>query len=278
MIETPNMTLQPVSDAEFRLIQQLIYKMAGVHIKEHKKTMVANRLRRRLDNFGFSSYKKYYDFITQSPEGHNELIEFVNCLTTNETFFFRHGEQLDTLADKLIPRCLERISPSEKCRIWSSACSSGEEPYSVAMLLDYKLKPEVLNRIEILASDINMQVIERARQGLYKPYALQKIQPYFKTRYFKQLSIDQFALSESIRDRVQFFRHNLLDHNPYGRFDIILCRNVMIYFDLESKNRVLHQLNRSLKSHGYLITGYAESLFRTETNLKYIQPTLYNKG
>jgi chemotaxis protein methyltransferase CheR len=277
MIGYPNMTLQPVSDAEFRLIQQLIYKMAGVHIKEHKKTMVANRLRKRLDNYGFNSYKKYYDFITRSPEGHNELIEFVNCLTTNETFFFRHGEQLELLADKLIPRRLDLIDPSDKCRIWSSACSSGEEPYSMAILLDYKLKPETLNRVEILASDINIQVIEKAREGLYKPYALQKIENYFKKRYFRQLSNDQFTLSESIKDRVRFFKHNLLDHNPYGKFDIILCRNVMIYFDLESKNRVLRQLNKSLKSQGYLITGYAESLFRTETNLKYIQPTLYMK-
>jgi chemotaxis protein methyltransferase CheR len=147
----------------------------------------------------------------------------------------------------------------------------------VAILLDYKLKPEISNRIEILASDINLQVIEKARQGLYRPYALQKIQKYFRARYFKQLSNDQFTLSESIKKRVQFFRHNLLDHNPFGRFDIIICRNVMIYFDLNSKNRVLHQLNRSLKPQGYLITGYAESLFRTETNLKYIQPTLYMK-
>ncbi|MFC1569482.1 CheR family methyltransferase [bacterium] len=277
MIGIPYMATHTITDAEFQLIQQLIYSTAGVYIKSHKKTMVANRLRKRLETFGFHNYKKYYDFITKVPEGRQELIEFVNCLTTNETFFFRHGEQLELLVDKIIPQQLAELDRYDKLRIWSAACSSGEEPYSVAMLIRHRLKPDVQKRIEILASDINIEVLEKAKNGIYKPYALQKVSALFKKQYFEKKSEEQFILSDQIKEMVHFFRHNLLDANVHGKFDIILCRNVMIYFDMESKNKVLSQLNKSLKTGGYMITGYAESLFRTETTLKYMQPTLYYK-
>jgi chemotaxis protein methyltransferase CheR len=277
MIGMPYMATHQITEAEFQLIQQLIYSMAGVYIKSHKKTMVANRLRKRLETYGFNNYKKYYDFITAIPEGRRELIEFVNCLTTNETFFFRHGEQLEMLVEKLIPQRLSELGPFEKLRIWSAACSSGEEPYSVAMLIQNKYKQDILNRIEILASDINMEVLEKAERGRYKPYALQKVSAQFTKQYFKKESEDQYILSGPVKKMVQFSRHNLLEFNAHGKFDIILCRNVMIYFDMESKNKVLNQLYKSLKTGGYMITGYAESLFRTETTLKYIRPTLYQK-
>ncbi|MBN2102900.1 protein-glutamate O-methyltransferase CheR [bacterium] len=277
MIETPYIVTYPVSDAEFQLIQKLIYETAGVYIKSHKKTMVANRLRKRLEAHGFSRHKQYYDFITKTPEGRQELIEFINCLTTNETFFFRHGEQLDLLAEKIIPQLLSELKPSEKLRIWSAACSSGEEPYSIAILLHHKFRPDVLKRIEIVASDINIQVLEKAKQGDYKPYALQKVSPFFKGHYFEKKSEDKYHLIRPVKEMVQFFRHNLLESNHHGKFDIILCRNVMIYFDIESKKKTLGQIDLCLKKGGYLMTGYAESLFRIETTLKYIQPTLYFK-
>jgi len=277
MIGTTYVATHPVSDAEFQLIQKLIYTTAGVYIKSHKKTMVANRLRKRLEAYGFHSYKQYYDFITKTLEGRQELIEFVNCLTTNETFFFRHGEQLDYLVEKIIPQQLSELNSSEKLRIWSSACSSGEEPYSVAMLINQKFKPETVQQIEIMASDINIQVLDKAKQGHYKSYALQKVPSFFKKYYFEKKSEDHYILAETIKKMVHFFRHNLLELNPHGKFDIILCRNVMIYFDMVSKNKALQQLNRCLKKGGYLMTGYAESLFRTETTLKYMRPTLYYK-
>ncbi|MBN1782467.1 protein-glutamate O-methyltransferase CheR [bacterium] len=271
------MNVHSVTDAEFRLIQKLIYEMAGVYIKEHKKTMVANRLRKRLENYGFESYKKYYDFITRTSEGRNELIEFVNCLTTNETFFFRHGEQLDLLVEKLIPERLQTLKPKEKLRIWSAACSSGEEPYSIAILMHQKLKQALIQKIEIHASDINMEVLDKAQKGIYKPYALQKVNEFYKRTYFRQLSEDKFQISNQVQSMVHFFRHNLLNHHSQGPFDIVLCRNVMIYFDQDSKTRVLSHLFKSIKPGGFLITGYAESLFRVQTTLKYIQPTLYQK-
>lgn len=278
MIGSYYMTSNTVNDTDFHRIQQLIYDLAGVHIKDHKKTMVANRLRKRLETLGFETYKKYVDHITSTPEGRTELIEFVNCLTTNETFFFRHGEQLDILVDKLIPNRLANTDLSNKIRLWSAACSSGEEPYSIAMLIRNKFKPDIMDRIEIWASDINAKVIEKAKQGIYRPYALQKVSSYYKKIYFRQLNEDHYHIVPEIKNMVTFFRHNLLDINPHGKFDFILTRNVMIYFDLDSKNKVLLKLNASLKEGGYLMTGYAESLFRTETTLKYMQPTLYYKA
>lgn len=277
MIGISHMPAHQITDTEFQLIQQLIYSMAGVYIKSHKKTMVANRLRKRLETYGFNNYKKYYDFITKTPDGRRELIEFVNCLTTNETFFFRHGEQLEMLVEKIIPQRLTEMGPGDKLRIWSAACSTGEEPYSVAMLIHNRYKQDTINRIELWASDINKEVLERAKRAVYKPYALQKLPQVFTTAYFIKESEERYCLSERIKKRVHFFHHNLLEYNPHGKFDVILCRNVMIYFDMESKNKVLYQLNKSLRTGGFMITGYAESLFRTETTLKYIRPTLYHK-
>jgi chemotaxis protein methyltransferase CheR len=266
-----------LTDAEFSMIQRLIYDMAGVYIKNHKKAMVINRLRKRLENYGFESYKKYMDYIANHPDGNRELIEFVNCLTTNETYFFRHVEQLDLLTDRLIPERLRALKDGSKLRIWSAACSSGEEPYSIAILIHHKFKSDTQSQIEILASDINMEVLEKAKQGLYKTYALQKIPAYFKNGYFMSCNEDLFRIDRRIQKMVHFFRHNLLEPNMQGPFDIILCRNVMIYFDIESKNRALSHIQKSLKTGGFLITGYAESLFRTLTDLKYIQPTLYSR-
>lgn len=270
--------MQTVNDSEFRLIKRLVYDSTGIFLKNHKKTMVANRLRKRLNELGFDNYKSYYDYITKEQAGHQELSECINCLTTNETFFFRHHEQIEYLIENILPEIRSQKKSNQKIRIWSAGCSSGEEPYTMMILMDKKLKQEELEQIEVIASDINETMIDRARQGIYSNYALQQMPKYYKTKYFhKEPKNEQYNIIQKIKDQVQFHHHNILDTFHQGKFDVIICRNVFIYFDKESKEKALKNILFSLRHKGFLIIGFAESLINQKTHFTYIKPTFYRR-
>jgi chemotaxis protein methyltransferase CheR len=272
--------LPHVSDREFELIRRLIYDKAGIHLRDSKKNLVSNRLRKRLDHFGFDSYQKYYDLIAKMPEEKSEIAQFINALTTNETFFFRHPEHFEYLEKNIFPRIVEQDKParSRKIRIWCAACSSGEEPYSIALLIQANPFRYREWSIEILGTDINGNMIDMARQGVYSPYAVGRMRPDFRKRYFEfNPRENAYRLAETVRRRVRFDRSNLLTPPVHGKFDVIFCRNVMIYFDAESKKRALQHLYDSLAADGTLIVGYAESLLGDQTRFKYVMPTVYRK-
>ncbi len=268
-----------ISDDEFRLIQKLIYQQAGIHIKDHKRAMVTNRLRKRLDSFGFSSYLRYYNFVTRDPGGGKELAEFINCLTTKETYFFRHSEQFNFLIEVLLPELRQKKNrASDRIRIWCAACSSGEEPYSIAMLVDENLPAAQRRSVEIVGSDINQCMVDKAQAGVYGPHSMSRTPAAYRQKYFEvNEEGDQFRLSEAIRKRVNFFRHNLIEPFSHGLFDVIFCRNVLIYFDQESKHKALGNLHRSLNRDGHLIIDYALSLFNNQPFFRFRKPTVYQK-
>jgi len=266
--------MQSINEMEFKLIKRLIFSETGVYLKDHKRSMVSNRLRKRLETCGMDTYKKYYDFLTKNPDGKQELTEFVNCLTTNETFFFRHSEQIEYLTEIILPQMMEK---QKRIRIWSAACSSGEEPYSIAMQIREKMGCNALKSIEIIASDINRNMILKAKAGLYKPYAVQRMPIDYKKKYFTDVE-DLFMLSDTIQNQVQFYQSNLLEPFRHGQFDVIFCRNVMIYFNQDSKSRALTNLYGGLRTQGYLITGYAESLLNNQNLFQFIQPAIYQKA
>jgi chemotaxis protein methyltransferase CheR len=270
-------SIKPISDVEFQLIRRLIYQKTGVFMNDHKKILVTNRLRKRLEHFGFNSYKKYYDFITKDPAGYQEIIEFINCLTTNETYFFRHGEQLEYIVEILMPDI--NIEKSSKyIQVWSAACSSGEEPYSLAMIIREKWINSELDKVKIVASDINREMIEKARIGTYKSHAVQRMSKFYRDKYFKKDILRQeYYISDQVKSMVNLYHHNLLNQFNRENIDIILCRNVLIYFDRVSKTRILENLHQTMRRGGYLITGYAESLFRNQNLFQYIKPTIYRK-
>ncbi|MBN2028921.1 hypothetical protein JW824_01640 [bacterium] len=270
--------MKSVNDSEFQLIKQLIYHQTGIFLNDHKKTMVANRLRNRLNTLGFRSYKRYYDYVTKEPSGRHELSECINCLTTNETFFFRHNEQIEYLIEYLLPQLRNQNKPNQKIRIWSAGCSSGEEPYSIAISLDKKFNQKELDQIEIIASDINKTMIDHAKAGIYSPYALQQMPEYDQNKYFYQNSKnEQYHIIEKIKKRVHFYRHNILDTFHQGLFDVIICRNVFIYFDKKSKEMALQKILPHLRAKGFLIIGFAESLFDQKLHFMYIKPTIYRR-
>jgi len=270
--------MKSVNNSEFQLIRQLIYQQTGIFLNDHKKTMVGNRLRRRLDLLGFENYKRYYDYMTKEPAGRQELTECINCLTTNETFFFRHYEQIEYLVENILPELKSHQKPEQKTRIWSIGCSTGEEPYSIAISLDKKLKNEELDHIEIFASDINQSVIERAKKGIYNTYAVQQMPEHDRHRYFHyDAQTSQYDITRRIKDRVRFCRHNILEPFRCGLFDVIICRNVLIYFNKESKEKALERIVQHLKPDGFLIIGFAESLIEHKSLFTYIRPTIYRR-
>jgi chemotaxis protein methyltransferase CheR len=266
-----------VSDPEFHLFQKLIYEKAGISLKDGKRTMVSNRLRKRLEAHGFSSYQRYYDFITRTDEGRDEIRRFVNCLTTNETYFFRHPEHFDWLAESILPECmLQRHRRGENAlRMWSAACSSGEEPYSIAItLLERNLA--LGWEVSILGTDINSEMIDKASRGWYSRHSISRMPSTVLNRHFRK-SADGFELDPDVRRRVQLRTENLLNSRYHEFFDVVFCRNVLIYFNDESKNRVLANVANAIRPGGVLILGYAESLIGKPVGLQYVMPTIYRK-
>jgi len=269
------------SDHEFRMIQRLLYDRSGIHLKESKKTLVSNRLRKRLSACGLGSYKKYVDMLTKDPKGSAELTHFVDALTTNETFFFRHPEHFEYLIRTAIPQAIQRRragTADRRIRIWSAACSSGEEPYTIAMCLHCHADRYREWTFEILASDISSNVLEKAQNGLYSSYAVSKMPDAYRRRYLTwDPRTERFLLHDEIRRMVRFHSANLLHPFPHGRFDLVFCRNAMIYFDAESKERVLANLYASLVPGGTLIVGYAESMLNRSGRFRYCMPTVFRK-
>jgi len=267
-----------LNENEFRLIQKLIYQQAGIHIKDHKRAMVTNRLHKRLESFGFSSYLRYYHFMTRDPGGRKELDAFVDCLTTKETYFFRHPEQFTFLVDVLLPELGRKDPARDKIRIWCAACASGEEPYSIAMLIDENLPAAWRCNVEIVGTDINQSMIDKAHAGIYGPHSMTRMPEAYRRKYFLTGGDgDEFRLSETVKKRVRFFKHNLIEPFPHGLFDVIFCRNVLIYFDQASKHKALRNLHRSLNRGGHLIIDYALSLFNNQPYFRYRKPTVYQK-
>ncbi|MDM7925742.1 MAG: protein-glutamate O-methyltransferase CheR, partial [bacterium] len=249
--------------------------------KESKKALVHNRLQKRLAACGLTSLRAYLDLLNRDPEGRSELAGFVDALTTNETFFFRHPEHFELLVDDLIPRIIERKTASgsgRRIRIWSAACSSGEEPYTAAMVLHQNAERFRGWAFEIIGTDINRSVLEKARSGLYTSYAVSKMPDAYRRRYFTaDPAAGTFRLKDEIRQLVRFHAANLLQPFSFGKFDVIFCRNVMIYFDAASKETALHHLHGSLFPGGTLIVGYAESMLNHHDRFRYIMPTVYQR-
>lgn len=271
---TPYVFTVPVlEETEFKQFCDLIYRIAGISLSHSKKPLVTSRLAKRLSHHGFASYGEYFRLIT-SAHAKEELQIAVDLLTTNETHFFREPKHFDFLRRHI----LHTARFSKPPRIWSAACSTGEEPYSLAMLLD-----EILGSTpwEIVASDLNSQVLETARTGLYPIDKMSEIPPNYLSHYCLRGTGTQegtLLIERRLRERVQFIQHNLMEQPPkLGQFDVILLRNVLIYFDQETKTKVVSRLLPLLRSGGHFLVGHSETLNGISEEVKLIQPAIYQK-
>jgi chemotaxis protein methyltransferase CheR len=263
-------------DGEMRLFQELMYRKAGIRIADAKQNLVQGRLRKRLEVLGLPTFRAYHDHVT--AVGHED--EFQRCLealTTNETFFFRHKEHWDFLLDTVLPAWKRAAARGAEFRAWSAASSTGEEPYSLAIALAAALQGSGCSfRIE--ATDINTQVLARARSGIYGSYALQKITPACLARYFvAQPDGEHHRVCDAVRETVEFRSHNLMQPARGPAYDLVLLRNVLIYFDGESKSTVLANVGVRIVAGGHLILGGAETLSDRASEFTYVQPTIYRK-
>jgi chemotaxis protein methyltransferase CheR len=256
-------------DDVFRLLRDAIYKRTGMWFGDSSKYLLQKRLSPRAKELNFDSFQKYFYFLQYDPRADAEFDQIYDLVTTNETYFFREPAQLAAFAEEIVPDILSHKS-IRKIRIWSAGCSSGEEPYSIAMLLQESgLYGHAM--FEIFASDINQMVLAKARRGTYRENAFRATDPAVRERYFTREADGAWRISDDIRNRVSFGRLNLYDEprvSLLGHVDIIFCRNVIIYFDDASKRVVVGSFYNRLVDGGYLLLGHSESLISLSTQFK----------
>lgn len=252
-----------MSQETFELMRETVYKLSGIYYTDQKKYLLESRISKRLAENNIKTFEEYHKLIN-SINGRSELNQLFEAITINETFFFRADHQFNALEKILIPEILEKKNlTGDKFRIWSAASSTGEEAYTIAIIINEIFKPRYPNiQFEIIASDINNKVLQQARQATYKDYAVRNMPDSLKNKYFTKDG-NLWQLDNSIRSMVKFMNINLYDSmkmRAMTSFDIIFCCNVLIYFDLNSKQKVVGHLYDSLNEGGYLFIGYSESL------------------
>ena len=248
-----------IADADFTVLRDLIRERFGLFYDDQKRFLLLSRLQTRLSKRGYETYADYTKFLQFDPRREDEWTDLASALSNNETYFFRERAQLKTLAGSVLDEFLKR---APKVRLWSAASSSGEEAYSLAMMLldSGKIKDDAL---QIRATDISPRVLDLAARGYYRQLSFRATEPEMVRRWFAPQG-DGFVIDERIKRLVNFGRLNLLDGTRVaaeGPFDAIFCRNVLIYFDKPTQKRVVESFARALRPGGYLFLGHAESLF-----------------
>jgi len=266
-----------LSDSDYRSIRDRVYELSGIRLGDQKFDLVYSRLTRRLRTLGLADFTSYLDFL-DSSEGPDELEQMLNALTTNLTSLFREAHHFDHLKDLALQSSLEQQKgPDRRLRIWSSACSTGEEPYSIAMtLLDSNIDFGRVD-VRILATDLNTDVLEQASLGRYSAPVIAKCPE--SCRKYVQLSQDGSGqMQAKARDLISFKQLNLLGRWPMkGPFDVVFCRNVLIYFDTKTKLRLVDRFVDILKPGGWLYLGHSESASGNHPRLELIGRTIYRK-
>ncbi|HMV35627.1 MAG TPA: protein-glutamate O-methyltransferase CheR [Turneriella sp.] len=260
-----------LTDAEFAIFQKLIYDWAGIHMPDSKKALVSSRIMKRLRHYGLNSYTDYLR-IVRSEDDRGERQMMINLLTTNETYFFREIRHFDWLRERVTAH-----DRSEPFRVWSAACSSGQEVYSIAMTV-----ADVLGETgwQVIGTDISEHILSQALAATYPLEMAEEIPQHLLKKYcLKGAGSEQgkFCIAPALLKNIRLQRMNLLEHRPgsFGYFDVIFLRNVMIYFDRETRKKVSEALAQSLKPGGFLVIGHAESLHGISDHLKAVKPTIY---
>ena len=236
---------------ELEKFAKIAYRETGIRISAQKVELMSNRLGRRLRELALNSFKKYYELLVK--DNAYEMPRFIEAITTNETYFFRGPRHFHILSKQILPHL-----SSSSVNVWSAASSTGEEPYSLAILLQERL-PNAKNRtIHLYASDIDHTVLKKTSEGIYNSYALRLVRPEFLKKYFSPHGEDTYQITPELREMVLLGHHNLIFPFPKVQVDILFCRNVLIYFDDASKQLVFQHLLNALKPGGYLFLGESE--------------------
>jgi chemotaxis protein methyltransferase CheR len=250
----------------FEAIRQFIYEKSGIFFEKNKEYLLTNRLKKRIDALKIATFEDYIRYL-KSPSGAKELTNLFDAVTINETYFFRHINQINAFQDAIAPEIIKR---KRTMTIWSAACSSGEEPYTLAIALMEKYGQNIPARI--LASDISNEILEKAKEGVYGEYSLKELSFDMKKKYFDNLGPGKYKIKDFVKRKCIFKNINLTDDRQFrsvGKMDSIFCRNVLIYFDNTSRQKVIDKFyNDVLNPGGYLVLGATESISRLKTNFK----------
>lgn len=252
-----------ITEDEFRRLADFLYRRTGMVFTETKRYYVERRISERIVATSSQSFAGYFAYLRS--EIRNEVEHLINAFTVNETYFYREDHQLACLSSDLLKERIARKRPGDTIRIWSVPCSTGEEPYSIAIWLLENWKDVDAYDIEIVGSDIDTRVIEAAVEGTFGKRALMRLSPELIERYFHELDNERWQILDDLRQSVRFSRVNLIETKetrPQGRFDVIFCRNVLIYFDDESRRIAAENLYDNLLPGGFICLGHTESMSR----------------
>ncbi len=267
-----------LSDDDFNKLRDIIYDEAGIKLSDVKKILMQSRLIKRLRDLKLDNFTDYHDYLLENYE--KEKINFINAITTNKTDFFRENDHFEFMKSKILPDFVNK--KEHELRIWSAGCSTGEEPYTIAItLLEYfngKVPPEFL----ILATDIDTQVLDKAQNGRYSADHLADVDPKYLKNYFLLNGSDKgdfYTVKDNLKQMIYFRRLNLLQEQypMKKKFDIIFCRNVIIYFDRETQKKLFEKYHQYLKDDGYLLIGHSENITSITDKFTLAGRTIYKK-
>jgi chemotaxis protein methyltransferase CheR len=270
-----------ISDTEYKFICDIVYEHSRIKLGDNKKELVMARLSKRLRKLGLKTYGEYCKWL-KTPKGEEELGDLIDAISTNHTFFFREIAHFDFLRDVILPKMAPKDSSKPRFRLWSSACSSGEEPYSIALLLAeyYAGRPAADWKID--CTDISTKILKKAHEGIFSAERVDQVPAPMREKYFQKGYGEwegQYRVRDEIKRNMTFQRLNLLGARyPFTEpYDVIFCRNVMIYFDRQTQGELVQKFWPLVKPGGYLLIGHAESLSGTNHQFKMVKPAIYQR-
>lgn len=264
-----------MEDSDFEYIKEVVGAQTGIVLSDVKRNMVYSRLSRRLRALNMDSFSDYCDLLRAEDE--NELVNFVNAITTNLTSFFREKHHFEYLEEEIIPQIINQNNGNKRIRIWSAGCSTGEEPYTIAMTLKGAIPNIKTWDVKVLATDLDSNVVATAKAGIYAEERIEDIQASLKKRWFTRRD-GQVQVSPELKELITFNQLNLMNGWPFkGTFDLIFCRNVVIYFSKDTQRELVTRYAEYTKDDGHLFLGHSESLFKVSDRYKLIRNTMYQK-
>ncbi|EAT15797.1 protein-glutamate O-methyltransferase CheR [Desulfuromonas acetoxidans] len=276
-----SVSMMTISDEEFNALRRLIYDRFGINLTDEKRSLLVGRLQKMLRTSKIATFQDYYDYLKTDTSG-KAVSDLVNMVSTNYTYFNREKDHFDYFSKTALPAICQKLEQQKRkdLRVWCAGCSSGEEAYTLVMLMHEYLGSQYGNwDAGILATDISERVLATATQGIYGADKVASL-PKNLQKYFNRLPDGRMQVIDKVRKEVTFRRFNLMNTTfPFKKpFQIIFCRNVMIYFDQQTRNALVQRFHRSMEPEGYFFIGHSETLGRDSQLFKYIMPAAYQKG
>lgn len=279
--ESVGIRSQQLTDAQFQQFSSLVYEKTGIYLKPEKKELLNARLGKRLRATGLNSFKDYYDYVMRDKSG-EELVQLIDSVSTNFTSFFRENSHFEILSSAVLPGFVrEGRGKNKEILFWSSACSSGEEPYTMGMVVEDFASRHPGFHYRIMATDISTRVLAHAKRGVYPDDRISNVSKPFLKKYFQKgvgSSAGYVKIKDNVKGKIHFNRFNLMDEFPWKEsIDVIFCRNVMIYFNRETQQELVGKFYEALAPGGYLFIGHSESISSLKHGFTQLEATAYQK-